>query len=123
MRIVIHGEDYALGRLAVDASVAIAPAGRFFMLSRLGDEVTVACESRHAPPGEVQAGFRLIELQEQFGLDSVGIMAAITAPLAAAGISLFAFSVWSTDVLLVRDTDIDRAAYALAAAGHTVVRA
>lgn len=92
-------------------------------MSRLGEEVTVVSERALAPEGDIQGGFRLIEIEGQFALDSVGVVASVAGPLAAAGIGLFAFSVWSTDAFLVQAGDIARAIAALAAAGHEVTEA
>jgi hypothetical protein len=87
----------------------------------LGDETTVVCEARLAPPdGETKDGFRLIEIAGEFALDSVGVVASVAGPLAARNVGLFAFSVWSTDAFLVQEADLERAVLALSEAGHTV---
>jgi hypothetical protein len=49
-----------------------------------------------------------------------GVLAAVAAPLAAAGISIFAVSTYDTDYLLVRDRELDRAVRALREAGHNI---
>ena len=106
---------------AADARWDVKPAGRFFSMAVLNDEVTIACESRHAPAGgETRRDFRLIEIEGAFALDSVGVVAAVAAPLAAANVSLFAFSVWSTDAILIQAEDLPRALQALTAAGHVL---
>ena len=46
-------------------------------------------------------------------LDEIGVLAALTAPLGAAGIPIFAISSFDTDVLLVKASDLDRALAAL----------
>jgi hypothetical protein len=51
----------------------------------------------------------------------VGVLAGLTAPLARAGISLFAVSTFDTDYLLVRDVKLHEALAALRAAGHDIV--
>ena len=48
------------------------------------------------------------------------MLAALTTPLAGAGISLFALSTFDTDHLLVKNDDLDGATVALTGAGHTV---
>jgi hypothetical protein len=47
-----------------------------------------------------------------------GILASLAAPLADAGISIFAISTHDTDYVLVKDESLGRAAGALTAAGH-----
>ena len=49
-----------------------------------------------------------------------GVLAGLTAPLAAAGISIFAISTYDTDYLLVREDDLGRAVRALRAAGYDI---
>lgn len=113
--------SYALVRLAPDAAAPILTAGDFVSISRTRRELTIVCEQRVAPKGaEVQNGFRCIEIIGEYGLDAVGVVASATAPLAAAGISVFVFSVWSTDFLLVAHQDIARALDMLRAAGHAI---
>lgn len=53
----------------------------------------------------------------------VGIVAGLSAALAAASIGLFVVSTHDTDYLFVRDADLARAIAALRGAGHTVVSA
>jgi ACT domain len=50
----------------------------------------------------------------------VGILAAVTVPLAAAGIPVFAISVYNTDYILVKAINLERAAEILRNAGHEV---
>jgi hypothetical protein len=49
-----------------------------------------------------------------------GVLASLSAPLAAAGVSLFVVSTYDTDYVLVRETDLERAREALQTAGHQV---
>jgi hypothetical protein len=49
-----------------------------------------------------------------------GVAAALTAPLAAAEISVLPVATYDTDYLFVRDAALERAVAALRAAGHTV---
>jgi hypothetical protein len=59
-------------------------------------------------------------VQGPLDLTLTGVLAALAGALAEAGVSLFAVSTYDTDYLLVRQKDLDRAAAALRAAGHTV---
>jgi hypothetical protein len=51
---------------------------------------------------------------------TVGVLASLTAPLASAGISIFAVSTHDTDYLLVKDEDLAATVDALRRQGHTV---
>jgi hypothetical protein len=95
--------------------------GRFQSASRSARELTVIAAEACVPPGcESQGGLRCLEVDGAFSLDAVGVVAAVSAPLAAAGISLFLVSVWSTDFVLVAQADLPRALAVLRAAGHAV---
>lgn len=52
-----------------------------------------------------------------------GVLAGHAVPLAEAGVSIFALATYDTDVLLVREAQLDAAIAALRAAGHDVSRA
>jgi hypothetical protein len=123
LHLIVHREDYALTRLPPGATPPVLAGGRFATVSRLGDETTIVCARALAPDGETQAGFRLVEIRGEFALDSVGVVASVAGPLAAAGIGLFAFSVWNTDAFLIEDGNTARAIEALTAAGHRVTEA
>ncbi len=83
--------------------------------------VTVVCRDDLVPAGaESSPGFKCLTVTGVFDLGSVGIVAAFTAPLASAGVSLFAYSTWETDYILIHSMDEDAAVAALIAAGHQV---
>lgn len=124
LSLTVHRESYVLVKMQPGGIFHESGRGRFSSVSWLNGEATVACESAFAPTeGEIQHGFRLIEIGGDFALDSIGVVAAVAGPLAASGVSLFAFSVWSTDVFLVQDADLERATLALVDAGHFIIRA
>ena len=50
------------------------------------------------------------------------VLAAITVPLAEAGISVFAVSTYDTDYILVTESDLENAIAVLERAGHAVQR-
>jgi uncharacterized protein len=73
-------------------------------------------------PQEVRAegGWRCLKVQGPLDFALTGILAALTAPLAAAGIAVFAVSTYDTDYLLLKAENLHRAAEALRGAGHRV---
>jgi uncharacterized protein len=114
-------EHYALTQLPADSPHPPWPRGRFAAVLRSSDEVTVVAEEWSVPDGLPTKGrFCCLEIVGSFGLDSVGVVAAATRPIAEAEISLFVYSTWSTDFILVADDDLDRAKSVLVAAGHVV---
>jgi uncharacterized protein len=54
------------------------------------------------------------------GLDLPGMLAALLEPLAAVAVPVFVASTFHADLVLVPESDTERAAEALRAAGHTV---
>ena len=119
--LLLHRETYALARLPPDVPWPDWVRGRFQCVSRSARELSVIAEEACIPPGCTSQGqLRCLEVGGQFSLDAVGVVAAVSAPLAAAGISLFLVSVWSTDFLLVAQADLPRALAALRAGGHAV---
>ena len=113
---------FAVCRLPVDAPV-LPPAGRFRSVTRTPDEVSVVCEEEHAPEGAVtEPGWRCMRLVGPLELSLTGIAAALTVPVAAAGVAVFLISTYETDYLLVKATALDTAIAALEGAGHSVAR-
>ena|SRR5687767_11334758 len=98
-----------------------ALAGAFASVTRTADELSVVC-AEDAVPAEVKAarGWRGLRFEGPFAFEETGVLASVTAPLAAAGVSLFALSTYDTDYVLVRDGDLARAVAALREAGHRV---
>lgn len=119
--LVLHAETYALAKLAPDAPRPDWVRGRFHSVSRSAREWSVIAEASCLPRGcMAQGGLRCLEVDGAFSLDAVGVVATVSAPIAAAGISLFLVSVWSTDFVFVAQADLERALAALRAAGHAV---
>ncbi len=120
MRLVAQPGTFAICRLPGGADVpAWAMRGPVWSVTRRPGELSVVCAEEHVP-AEVPAerGFRALDVDAVMDLSIVGVLASLTAPLAAAGIALFAVSTFDTDVLLVRD--LDGAVAALRGAGHEV---
>jgi hypothetical protein len=115
-------ETLGVCRLARDAEVpAWAWTGEPASVTRTRDELSIVCRA-DAVPRDVRAegGWRCLKVDGPLDFALTGILAALTAPLAAAGISLFAVSTYDTDYLLVKAESLDRATEVLRGAGHRV---
>ena len=90
-------------------------------VTRRGDELSIVCAEGRVPV-EVRAerAFRALEVQGPIPFEVVGVLRALAVPLGEAGISIFAIATYDTDVILVREADLVRAAEALRGAGHEV---
>jgi hypothetical protein len=95
--------------------------GGLVSVTRRGDELSIVCAEGRVPV-EVRAerAFRALEVQGPIPFEVVGVLRALAVPLGEAGISIFAIATYDTDVILVREADLVRAAEALRGAGHEV---
>lgn len=118
---LIPGE-FAVCRLPPNESVpAWAGSALFSSITRTADELSVVCPAVLVPPGiKTETGWRLLKFVGPFDFGAVGILASVTAPLAAAGISLLALGTFDTDYVLVKAHQLDDAIRTLEAAGHAV---
>ena len=118
---VLEG-TFAVCRLAGDAPVpSWATAGGFSSITRPPDELSVVCRDGAAPEGiRGERGWRCLRVAGTLPFTAVGVLAALTAPLAAAGVSVFAASTFDTDYLFVREADLERALKALRGECHDV---
>ena len=113
--------SYAICRLPADAPSPALPDGVFSAVVRTAAELSIVCAADAAPTAaQVERDWALLEVEGPLDLSMVGVLAALTEPLAQAGVNLFAVSTFDTDYLLVPEPKLQTAAAALAAAGHDV---
>jgi hypothetical protein len=114
--------ELAICRLPADApSPPVPVCAALYSITRTADELSIVCPVADAPPdATVEAGWRALRVQGPLDFALTGIMAALTQPLAVAGVPVFAVSTYDTDYVLVRDQDLNAAIDALRRAGHTV---
>ncbi len=115
-------ESLAVCRLSPDSEVpAWATKGEFFSLTRTPDELSVVCPEKDVPTGvKSEGGWRALGIEGPLDFSLVGVLAAVTEPLAEAGVSVFAVSTYDTDYVLVREEKLRVAVSALHGAGHEV---
>lgn len=113
---------YAVCRRGPDDLLAALPrSSDFLSVTRTPDELSIVL-----PEGEVgeeeraERGWRVLKVAGPLELAQVGVLASLAAPLAKAGVSIFAISTFDTDYLLVHEDGLERAVEALRAAGHGV---
>jgi hypothetical protein len=113
---------YAVCRLPPDAPLPSWGVGReFSSATRTPDELSVVCWEETVPAGvRCERGWRCLRVAGTLDFSLVGVLASLTAPLAAAGVSVFALSTFDTDYLFVREADLPRTRAALGGHGHTV---
>ena len=114
--------SFAIVHLATDAPFPRwAVQGSFFSVTRTSDEVSIVCAADQVPNDvTVETGWRILKVKGPFALSEVGVLAELSAPLAAAKVSLFAISTFDTDYLLVSEKQLLAAIAALRGAGHRI---
>jgi len=114
-------EPYAVCRFPTGTTVRLPEPGAFSLLVQAVEETTLVCPLDQVPPeAETDAGWRCFRIMQSFDFGVPGILASVLEPLAKAGIGIFATSTFSTDYVLVKEQDADRAMEALRAAGHRI---
>lgn len=109
---------FAVCRLDPAAPIPAWPRGTFVSITRTPDELSIVCEESSVP-GDVRAerNWRALRVEGPIPFEVTGVAAAITAPLGAAGISVFLIATFDTDYLLVKDEVFARAAAVLRESG------
>lgn len=78
------------------------------------------CLEEQVPGDETQCerGWRCLQLAGPMDFSLTGVLASLLAPLARAGISVFALSTYDTDYLLVKAESLVQAMQVLREAGY-----
>lgn len=111
---------FAICKLEPQASIPLwATASAFFSITRTTDELSIVCPEENVPEGiPCERGWRCLRVAGTIPFSVVGLLASLTAPLADAGISVFAISTFDTDYLLIKAEDLARAVDILRQHGH-----
>jgi hypothetical protein len=84
--------------------------GAFWSLTRTPDEVSLVSPiENHETFVKSEGPWALFEVSGVLDFDLIGILNALTQPLADAGVSVFAISTFNTDYILVKADVADRA--------------
>ena len=93
-----------------------------YSATRTHDALTLVAPQKVVPNGVHQEGERrMVQVVGEFDLEEIGVLNAVTGPLADAKISIYVLSTFFTDYVMLRDEDLDDALDALEDAGHDVV--
>jgi hypothetical protein len=122
--LVVLGDRLAVCRLSSNQPLpawAKASKAEFFSATHTPEEVSIIVAESRAPEGsQCERGFRLLKVQGPLDFSLVGIIAGLSGTLADAGVSIFAFSTYDTDYVMVKQKDLNRAVAALRKAGYQV---
>lgn len=90
-------------------------------ITRTADELSIVCPLERVPTAvKHEAGWRAFQLVGPVPFTTTGVVSALTAPLAAAGVGVFILSTFDTDYLLVKEANLAKAKASLVAAGWDV---
>ena len=122
LTLVVVEDTFAICRLGSDASIpGWATVGQFVSITRTAEELSVVCRQDVVPEGiACERGWRCLRVAGTMPFSVVGVLASLTAPLAEAGICVFAVSTFDTDYLLVKADDFESAVDALRRQGHAL---
>ena len=124
MDLRVLSDRLSVCRMPADSPWPTPPTGSsFYSVTRTDSEMSVVCREDSAPAGEhvrVEPDWRALEVAGPLDFAMVGVMAALTAPLADVDVSVFVVSTYDTDYVLVHAAALERAIEALRGAGHAV---
>ena len=116
---------YAVCRRGPDADVpgwALA-SEPLACVTRTDRELSIVARDEAVPAAETaERGWVALRVAGTLDFSTVGVLARLSGALAEAGVSLLALSTHDTDILLVRESDAERAAAALAAVSEVAPR-
>ena len=95
----------------------------YLFLAKTDEECSVVCPAEHipAPVIEVERSWRAFRIEGKLDFSLIGIIAKISALLAAQEISLFVISTFNTDYFLVKSHQLGRTMESLKSNGYQVV--
>ena len=121
MKLTVLPGEFSVWRLAADAPLPAVETGTFLSMTRSEDELSIVSPSSEVPAdATAEPGWRCLKVKGPLAFEMTGVLAALSAPLADAGIPIFVVSTYDTDYLLVKSVDLKRSCQALQHAGHTV---
>ena len=125
MKIILLSGGFSVCRFAAGEKIPddIFKVPGFASVTRTEDEISIVRETSLAPasPRE-ESGWRMFMVEGPLDFGMVGVLSSISAPLAQAGVSIFALSTFDTDYIMVKETALDAAFAALAGAGFALER-
>jgi hypothetical protein len=99
-----------------------AISGQIWSVTRTPTELSLVCGQSNLPPGFVaERDWGALQVVGPLPLEMVGVLSSLAAPLADAGVSVFAVSTFETDLIFVREQSFEAACQILVKAGHVVL--
>ena len=123
MELTLHADFLAICRLDASEPTPDWAAGAFVSITRTDVELSIVCDENRVPDGiPCERSWRWIQVKGILDFSLVGIIAGLTSVLADAGISVFVVSSFDTDVILVKQSNLQNAIRVLENSGHSILR-
>lgn len=96
--------------------------GDFVFLSKTDAELSLVCAEEKIPASATKADrdWKLLRIEGELEFSMVGVIAKISAILAAEEVSIFVVSTFDTDYIMVKRESFHKAKTALQKSGYTV---
>ena len=122
LSLLVIGPVFAIATLKKDEPIpGWVMSSDFYSITKTYDELSIVRPQDNIPLDvKINKGWRCLKVQGPLGFDIVGILASLSLPLASEGISIFVFSSYDTDYIMVKKYDLDKAIEVLRQAGHSV---
>ena len=118
----VLSDTFAICRLAASAPMPAWARGDFLSITRTRDELSIVCAQSNVPDGiKCERDWCALQVVGPLDFALTGVLASLSAPLADAGISIFALSTFDTDYVLVKTERWREAVQVLRQAGHRIL--
>jgi len=117
MKVLVRTEKYAIAR------VRNPPRGCFAVVDD-GKETSIVIDQSRVNEADaltIERDLRIITFDAVLPFDLVGFLASVSNALAEVGVAVFVISAYSTDHLLIKELDLDKALAKLREVGFEVV--
>jgi len=95
--------------------------GPLSSITRSERELSIICGEMAVPSGvKCERGWRVLKVENPLNFALTGILVALAAPLADAGVSIFTVSTFDSQYLMVKEASIALALKILVNAGHEI---
>ena len=120
LKLSVLDGNYAVCRLSCKGHIPEWVANESLVsITRAKKELAIVCEQRLAPDDcEKSVDLKCIKIVGKFELDSVGVIASVSVPLAEKEISTYVVSTFDTDYFLGPAKKLEEATMALKDFGH-----
>ena len=122
MNIVVKVIDGSFSVCKVSDYSLVNPEKPFCFIGTTPDEKSLVCRSSDVPENTIERddGWSLFMIEGVLDFSLIGILSSISSILASASVGIFAISTFTTDYILVKNENREKAIKALVSGGFEV---